>query len=140
VMLNPKAETGELQKKFLDLPPRGSLLVWIDDFLSNPVHEQDRTMGRWTNLFLKPAGRAKTSAQQILDSSDRVSFYAFNVGSGPKTRGNNFQWNGTASSPRVTRSPEITYPKTHGSLSELPYWTPETLPPILSVTAASGQP
>ena len=36
----------------IDLPPRGSLLVWIDNFLANPMDPQDRTVGRFVNLML----------------------------------------------------------------------------------------
>ena len=34
----------------LDLPPRGSLLNWIDNFLSNPNTIEDRTLGSWDNI------------------------------------------------------------------------------------------
>jgi hypothetical protein len=50
VMLHPKAETSESNK--LDLAPRGSLLVWIDDFLANPVGQGERTAGRADNLMV----------------------------------------------------------------------------------------
>jgi hypothetical protein len=36
--------------RYVDLPPRGSLLVWVDEFLANPGTMQDRTAGRFTNL------------------------------------------------------------------------------------------
>lgn len=36
----------------LDLPPRGSLLVWIDNFLAEPANPGERTVGRFTNLIL----------------------------------------------------------------------------------------
>lgn len=49
LMLHEAAESGE--RNFLDLPPRGSLLVWIDNFLSNPLKKQDRTVGRFVNLM-----------------------------------------------------------------------------------------
>lgn len=35
---------------YVDLPPRGSLLVWVDEFLANPGTLHDRTAGRFTNL------------------------------------------------------------------------------------------
>jgi pimeloyl-ACP methyl ester carboxylesterase len=35
---------------YVDLPPRGSLLVWVDEFLANPGTLHDRTAGRVTNL------------------------------------------------------------------------------------------
>ncbi len=35
---------------YLDLPPRGSLLVWIDSFLADPLTPRQRTAGRFVNL------------------------------------------------------------------------------------------
>jgi hypothetical protein len=44
--------TADLQERDAgDLPPRGSLLVWIDEFLADPPTMYDRTMGRWTNVL-----------------------------------------------------------------------------------------
>lgn len=37
---------------FYEVPPSGSLLVWIDNFLSNPATLRDRTAGRFTNLMM----------------------------------------------------------------------------------------
>lgn len=36
---------------FIDWPMRGSLLVWIDNFLAKPETPLDRTMGRFTNFM-----------------------------------------------------------------------------------------
>ena len=36
--------------RYVDFPPRGSLLVWVDEFLANPGTLHDRTVGRFTNL------------------------------------------------------------------------------------------
>lgn len=51
LMLHPDAEVREYQKSFLDLTPRGSLLVWIDNFLSAPQTTLDRTLGAWENII-----------------------------------------------------------------------------------------
>lgn len=51
LMLHELADVRELYGKFLDLPPRGSLLVWIDNFLSSPETPLDRTLGRWENVL-----------------------------------------------------------------------------------------
>ncbi|MGB0911568.1 MAG: hypothetical protein ACPGYT_14490, partial [Nitrospirales bacterium] len=48
--LHELAETSETN--FWNLPPTGSLLVWIDNFLSTPNTPMDRTSGRFTNLML----------------------------------------------------------------------------------------
>jgi len=44
--LHPRAEENE---KLYDLVPRGSLLVWIDDFASDPATIADMTFGKWVN-------------------------------------------------------------------------------------------
>jgi hypothetical protein len=46
--LHPVAET--LDTEAHDFVPRGSLLVWIDNFLENPRTPLDRMMGRWENI------------------------------------------------------------------------------------------
>ena len=68
--LHPSAEEGEWQKKYLDLPPRGSLLVWIDNFLSDPSSPLDRTLGSWDNVLqvvhvIPQALRARTSLRMF---------------------------------------------------------------------------
>ncbi len=50
LMLHDLAETSETN--YWNLPPTGSLLVWIDNFLSTPNTPMDRTSGRFTNLML----------------------------------------------------------------------------------------
>ena len=51
LMLHEKAEEGETVWQPFDLAPRGSLLVWIDDFLSNPLTHKERTAGNYGNFF-----------------------------------------------------------------------------------------
>ncbi len=51
LMLHEKAEEGETVWNQFDLPPRGSLLVWIDEFLSNPLTHKERTAGKYQNFF-----------------------------------------------------------------------------------------
>lgn len=46
--LHPANEVSEANAA--DLVPRGSLLVWIDEFLAHPETVQDRTLGRWENI------------------------------------------------------------------------------------------
>lgn len=48
-MLHPNAESEESMG--LELASRGSLLVWIDNFLSKPLSPLDRTVGRYINLL-----------------------------------------------------------------------------------------
>ncbi len=43
--------TNDLRERnFHEIPPRGSLLVWIDDMFENPRTPLDRTLGRWENV------------------------------------------------------------------------------------------
>jgi hypothetical protein len=46
--LDPTAELRETHG--YEIPPRGSLLVWIDDYFANPATPLDRTLGRWENI------------------------------------------------------------------------------------------
>ena len=51
LMLHPAAEVREWQMMAVDLPPRGSLLAWIDNFLAAPETTLDRTLGSWENAM-----------------------------------------------------------------------------------------
>lgn len=59
LMLHEKAEAQDnwilpipiVEQLMIDPGPRGSLLVWIDGFLGNPLTTVDRTLGRYTNLM-----------------------------------------------------------------------------------------
>ena len=42
---------NEIEEPNYYLLPRGSLLVWVDDFFSTPHTQFDRTVGRWENLI-----------------------------------------------------------------------------------------
>ena len=71
--LHPFAESGETQWAFLDLTPRGSLLEWIDNFLSDPKTEADLTLGKWDNVIL-------ASHLIPLDVRSRIVLRSFNAG------------------------------------------------------------
>lgn len=51
LMLHEAAESGEWWSDIIDPFPRGSLLVWLDNFLSHPLSREDRTLGRFTNFI-----------------------------------------------------------------------------------------
>ncbi|MDH4361308.1 MAG: alpha/beta hydrolase, partial [Nitrospirota bacterium] len=97
LMLHPDAEVREWQKSFLDLTPRGSLLVWIDNFLSAPQTTLDRTLGSWENII---------QATHIipLDVRPRITLKAFCIG-----------------------GPTCKAPATHGAFSDkaFRFWRPE---------------
>ncbi len=124
--LHPVAETGEWYSEFGDLPPRGSLLVWIDNFLANPVTEQERTMGTWRNLFRSGSTGEpiihRFYSQDGIHLKDRLHFQAFSVGFGDanQLRPTRYQWNEHP----VPRSPDgrCDTPLSHSDFSELPYW------------------
>lgn len=48
LMLHPVVEARE--RNVGDLPPRGSLLEWLDDYMDDPETHTDRTMGKWANM------------------------------------------------------------------------------------------
>ena len=47
--LHPVVEMRSIE--YFDIPPRGTLLVWIDNFLADPATELDRTLGRFSNIL-----------------------------------------------------------------------------------------
>jgi len=51
LMLHEAAESGEWLWDSIDPFPRGSLLIWLDNFLSHPLSKEDRTLGRFTNFI-----------------------------------------------------------------------------------------
>lgn len=58
---------------YVDPLMRGSLLVWIDDFLSNPQTYLDRTLGSYANLML-------TAHDTPNEIRDRIHIKAFSAG------------------------------------------------------------
>jgi pimeloyl-ACP methyl ester carboxylesterase len=95
--LHPIAEAEEAQWYVLDITPRGSLLEWIDNFLSEPRTVPERTLGEWNNIVA-------TTALIPADVARRTRIKAFPVG--PKDR-----------------VPPNT-PQVHGDFSDEPYWNP----------------
>ena len=97
VYLLTLARRAELQEEnapeFFGLAPRGSLLIWIDDYLAEPNSEVDQTFGRFTNLML--------SIHRIPDAL-RACFHVkvFDVG------GSEAEFS----------------PQKHGEFSEFPFW------------------
>jgi len=95
--LHPTAE--EIETNFNDLPPRGSLLCWLDDFLAEPATPLDRTLGRWENFvrapYVVPVGLR-----------GRVSVKAFDLNRDPSK-----WWDGSNSQPQH-----------HVDFSSAPYW------------------
>ena len=96
LVLHREAERRERWEKIprvVDLPPRGSLLVWIDHFLSKPETALDRTLGQWNNLVV-------ALRNTLPELHDRIHVKAFSVG-------------------MEVRS---TDPQEHGDLATFPFW------------------
>ena len=79
--LNQRSEMGERMTilPILDLPPRGSLLIWIDAFLSSPRTRLDLTAGRFKNLLV-------SLHDTPVDQRSRISIKAFGAGRALKDR------------------------------------------------------
>ncbi len=126
--LHPVAEAGEWYLIAGDLVPRGSLLMWLDNFLMNPVTEQERTLGRWRNLF-RTSATGEPVIQRFFDNdssgslTNRLHFRAFSVGvGGPnELRPQNYQWNDNPV-PKTLEQRRDT-PLAHGDFTEMPYWS-----------------
>jgi hypothetical protein len=101
LMLHPLADLRERGRGY-DLPPRGSLLVWLDDFLTDPQTPLDRTLGRWDNMV---------TATELIPKSVRkqMNFKAF------------------ALAPYNTQPPPAGQPnygpQEHGQFRGNPYWS-----------------
>ena len=129
--LHPVAEVGEIN--LADLPPRGSLLVWLDNFLEHPVTEQERTLG-WVGKTCVPKqrdGRAadpgvfmQTTNPALL--KNRLHFQSFSVGFGgiDQMRKLKYQWNQDPKPVDISQTAGDT-PLKHGDFSDMPYWLPE---------------
>ena len=88
-----RRERWEKIPKVVDLPPRGSLLIWIDSFLSKPETALDRTLGRWTNL-------AVALRNTPLSLRGQIHVKAFSVGKPARN----------------------TNPQEHSDLAKFPFW------------------
>jgi hypothetical protein len=83
-MLHPYADAGEWQPDFLDMVPRGSLLEWVDDYLTTPETPFDRVSGKWSNIvaarqIFTPAVRSRVVLKSFgvrdeFDARDPVLF------------------------------------------------------------------
>lgn len=74
VVLDPDEELDE--DNAFDLAPRGSLLVWVDDFLAQPSTPMDRTAGRYDNLMVAlpntPAALRRQVHVRVLPRGDAL--------------------------------------------------------------------
>jgi hypothetical protein len=108
--LHPTAELLETNDG--DLPPRGSLLCWIDDFLSEPATPMDCTLGRWVNLV----GMPYVIPPEL---RGRCSIKAFDLLRDPDT------------------GPGLQDPQRHGDFTSCNYWDPHFWEPLDPVPPAA---
>ncbi len=101
--LHPTAEL--LESNYGDLPPRGSLLVWIDNFLSDPATPLDCTLGRWANLVGVPYVIPP-------EMRGRVSIKAFDVLRNPDD------------------GPRLGDPQRHGDFTQVDFWKQDFWTPL----------
>jgi hypothetical protein len=102
LILHEAAESAEAN--YWDLPIRGSLLVWIDNFLSNPLKNQDRTVGRFVNLMSAVHHTPKGLKQFI-------HIHKFPTGVSIDSSSGDTQ--------------EINSPQEHGAFSYFKFWKPK---------------
>ncbi|HEY1921471.1 MAG TPA: hypothetical protein VGG44_01800 [Tepidisphaeraceae bacterium] len=105
--LHPSAEM--LEAEAWELAPRGSLLCWIDDFLTSPQNPLDRTLGRWDNIVQTP---------YVFPESlrGRVSIKAFAL-----------------ERPNAPTTQPILEPQEHGDFTESPFWDPNFWKPAAAL-------
>jgi hypothetical protein len=114
--LHPAAESREIN--YGDLPHRGTLLTWIDNFYSNKESFPDRTIGRWNNIAL---------ATSIFpdDVRGQVHLKAFGLGRNPRPEPDD----------RVLPyAPDLPGPQRHGDFGDYAFWTDSFLGPGAPVT------
>lgn len=63
LVLHPMAESTE--RNLLDLAPRGSLLVWIDNYFTEPISPLGRRVGRFSNVVPELRFAAKEIRNRI---------------------------------------------------------------------------
>lgn len=109
--LDPGNEMREIN--FGDLPQRGSLLTWIDNFYTQPETYLDNTLGRW---------EVALAASRIFPDSvrDQVNLRAFGVGRVEPTR---------SVSRFAEYEPGAVGPQRHGDFSGYRFWDPEFYEP-----------
>lgn len=121
--LHPRRESGEIaispRNIPLDVAPRGSLLVWIDNIFGNPPSEDQRRFGVFQTAVL-------ASHNIPPEARPQVTLKCFEFGD------DGSQGDG------IIRSPQH-----HGDFSRFPYWDParwqlESPMPKVSRTARSG--
>jgi pimeloyl-ACP methyl ester carboxylesterase len=115
--LHPETEVAE--RNALDFTPRGSLLVWIDNFYSRPVASTDRTVGRFFNLMPELWYiQGNTTYSDILD---QIHVKVFQAGQKVKS----------ADAQKHEQDVKDRNPQKHGDFTEFPFWLKEFWDPAV---------
>ena len=115
LMLHPRAEDEEMM--FYDLIPRGSLLVYVDQFFTQPSTPRESTLGRFENVF-------RTVHATESEIADQVHFRVFPAGAGSEGRE---LWEDRTDTP-----------ETHGEFTPSEFWK-TSFWRVPSVIEASGR-
>lgn len=95
------------ESNLYDLPPRGSLLNWIDDMLARPKNVTDRTLGTWENILC-------ALPDVPLELISRTHFRACKIMPMP-----------------FMGDPDKTNPQKHGDFTYFPFWSRQFLWPAI---------
>lgn len=112
LVLHHEAEARERWDEIprvVDLPPRGSLLVWIDNFLSKPETHLDRTVGRWIDMVV-------TLRNTPIELRNRIHVKSFDVGEEAINA--------------CPPSRPCYQPQEHSDLAKGPFWDPAYWEPL----------
>lgn len=129
--LHPVAEARELDWRFLDLIPRGSLLVWIDEFLDQPRSPGQRRLGKWDNYFrvddhMEGIDNSVPFVERVSKPPFETSAWVRAFGVGDKSaKTNGSPWNRFAA--KAETYAMETYPQTHSQAASCSYWEDEYL-------------
>lgn len=131
--LHPVAEARELDWSDLDLAPRGSLLTWIDLFLSDPLYPTSRTLGKWQNMYEKDSVTRASKPDEAVFIIDKmfdprvrpqIHMRAFSAGHGLHGSFTNLEWDAHSSIPKDQRDGYNWDPQKHGDFSLAKFWDP----------------
>jgi hypothetical protein len=133
ISLHPAAEAREVN--YFDIPPRGSLLTWIDEFLSTPLNVSGRTLGKWDNLFtVDLQGRYQIDELITPVNRNRIFFKGFDCGYGSIANRTRLQWN--MESDTASGAPLAWNPESHSAFNSPGSWNEMNWSPV----ALSKQP
>jgi len=107
--LHPLAEKREIN--YGDIPSRGSLLAWIDNFYASPQTHLDRTLGQWQNIIQATHIFPESVKGQV--TLKAFGLRAFGLGKNPQRR-------------QVLKdATNQTGPNAHAEFNDYEFWKPK---------------